>query len=136
MSKAKDIKLSVPRILKWADAHLRRHQCWPNEKSGLANPCETPPISWRKIEYSLRFGARGLTSGPGLVKLLEKERGKPKFFYRARLSNRQILNLAKAHHQRTGKWPNKHMGAVTDAPGRTWSAISGVLIVRTMSPRL
>lgn len=128
MSKCDKPRLSIPTILKWADDHVRRRQRWPMDKSGLANPGEPHPISWRKIDYSLRNGTRGLAGGLDLARLLEKERGKPLYFFRARLSNRQILDLALAHYQRTGKWPNKHMGAITGARDRTWSAINATLV--------
>lgn len=121
-------KLSIARILKWADDHVRRHQRWPNEKSGRANPGDPHPITWRRIDYSLRHGTRGLPRGPGLAKLLEQARGKPLYFFRARLSNRQILDLARAHYKRTGNWPNKTMGAIAGAPGRTWSAVNATLV--------
>lgn len=121
-------RLTIAKILKWADAHVQRHQRWPMDKSGLANPGEPHPITWRKIDYALQFGSRGLKPGMTLAKLLEKERGKPKYFFRARLSNRQILDLAHSQYRKTGKWPHKHMGTVQGAPDRTWSAINATLV--------
>lgn len=123
----KNRKLSIGQILRWADEHIRRHQRWPMDKSGLANPGEPHPITWRRIDYALRHGTRGLPGGLDLARLLKQARGKPLYFFRARLSNRQILDLAHDHYRRTGKWPNKHIGAITGAPGRTWSAVNATL---------
>ena len=41
----------------------------------------------------------------------------------------QILKCADAHHDRTGKWPTAHSGAVDDVPGEAWLAINNALRV-------
>jgi hypothetical protein len=41
-----------------------------------------------------------------------------------RLAVSQILVWADDHHARTGAWPQQGSGAVLDAPGQTWAAIS------------
>lgn len=121
-------RLSIRQILDWADDHLQRHQRWPMLRSGIANPGDPHPITWRRIDSALQSGTLGLPGGLSLSRLFEEKRGKPKYFYRARLSNKQILDLAIAYYEKTGKWPHKHMGAITGARGRTWSAVNATLV--------
>ena len=40
----------------------------------------------------------------------------------------QILKWADAHHARTGLWPTRKSGLVTDALGERWSAINSCLV--------
>ena len=41
----------------------------------------------------------------------------------------EILAWADAHHERTGKWPNKSSGRILDSPRvETWSAINAALL--------
>lgn len=42
---------------------------------------------------------------------------------RPRLTIAQILKWAKAHHDRTGKWPNAKSGPVMDSDGENWNAV-------------
>jgi hypothetical protein len=66
-------RLSVPEILKWADAYYRRHGRWPSQGSG---PVEgVSGISWVRIDVALRMGTSGLPSGQSLAKLLRKDCG-------------------------------------------------------------
>jgi hypothetical protein len=44
-----------------------------------------------------------------------------------RLTVAQILWWADAHHKRTGGWPRTTAGAVTGAPGESWSRIDTAL---------
>jgi hypothetical protein len=46
---------------------------------------------------------------------------------RRSLTTARILAWADAHYRRTGAWPKQSSGAVTDAPGETWSALDFAL---------
>ena len=39
----------------------------------------------------------------------------------------RILELADAHHERTGKWPKDDSGQIVEAPGETWSGVAKAL---------
>ena len=47
--------------------------------------------------------------------------------HREKLTIRQILVWADAHHKRKGEWPTKRSGPVHEAPTEKWSAIDGFL---------
>jgi hypothetical protein len=117
--------LSVKRILVWAKAHFDRTGRWPTAQTGMV--AEAPGESWRGIDNALRRGLRGLPSGTSLSKLLNKRigaeggRGKPP------LRLEQILAWMRAHHDRTGRWPQIKSGEVQDAPGENWTAIDQAL---------
>ena len=40
---------------------------------------------------------------------------------------RQILAGAKAHKQRTGRWPHEKSGPVMEAPRETWAGVNAAL---------
>jgi hypothetical protein len=40
---------------------------------------------------------------------------------------KQILAWADAHHERTGDWPTKSSGPISEAPGETWSGVNHAL---------
>jgi hypothetical protein len=65
--------LTEERILQWADAHRARTGCWPSAGSGEI--VEAPTDTWRRVDFSLRFGHRGLPGGDSLAQLLRRERG-------------------------------------------------------------
>jgi hypothetical protein len=43
------------------------------------------------------------------------------------LTVKQILDGAKAHHRRTGRWPTAASGPIAEAPGQTWGGIDQAL---------
>jgi hypothetical protein len=119
-------RLTEGKILKWADAHYRQTGTWPTRKSGpiLAAPGET----WILVDGCLRAGTRGLRYGGSLAKLLAKRRGVRNTAALTRLTIRQILAWADAHHRRTGRWPSFCTKApLPDAPGENWAAINASL---------
>src|SRR5205807_5014133 len=80
--------------------------------------------TWSTINQALIKGTRGLPAGDSLRKLLKRERGLGKRLNVPGLTEEQILDWAKAHHDRTGSWPVAKSGQpVLDAPGETWLAI-------------
>jgi hypothetical protein len=61
-------KLTVAKILRWADAHHAATGRWPGAASGPVPG--TAGESWRAVNLSLRNGYRGLPGGDSLARLL------------------------------------------------------------------
>jgi superfamily II DNA or RNA helicase len=118
-------RLTVERILEWADAHYRKRGVWPNKKSGEV--FGAPGEDWKSIAGALYHGGRGLRKKSSLAKLLAEKRGVPHPKAYAKLTTKLILRWANAHHRNTGEWPNANSGAVFDAPRETWSSIATAL---------
>ncbi len=118
-------QLTVRRILRWADAHHARTGQWPDGRSGPIP--EAPGETWLAVETALSKGGRGLPGGSSLVRLLIKNRGASKRSRRSRLAIARILAWADAFHERTGHWPTRKSGAVTEEPGETWWALDSAL---------
>lgn len=68
-------RLSVDRILAWADAHHEQTGAWPTQNSGSI--ASSPGETWSAIDYALREGLRGLWEGTSLSKLLAAHRQVP-----------------------------------------------------------
>ena len=66
-------RLSVARILKWADSHYRSRGHWPSSRSGPV--AEAPLETWCAINKALRAGQRGLPGGLSLSAFLNQHRG-------------------------------------------------------------
>ena len=64
--------LSVPEILRWAEAHRERHGTWPTLRSGPIP--EAPGESWINVQAALDQGTRGLPGGSSLARLLAAAR--------------------------------------------------------------
>ena len=67
-------KLSVERILAWADAHHAATGRWPTKTSGPI--AGVPGESWRTVADALCEGRRGLPGGTTLSRLLLQHRGR------------------------------------------------------------
>ncbi|HEV3003741.1 MAG TPA: hypothetical protein VGX78_04740 [Pirellulales bacterium] len=118
-------RLTVEKILAWADAYHRRHDRWPDQFSGPVD--DHPGETWAAINDSLVRGYRGLCGGSTVRKLLAQHRNVRHRRALPKLSIDQILAWADRHHERTGVWPNCDSGPVVDAPGETWHAVSTAL---------
>ncbi len=118
-------RLTVERILAWADAHHARTGSWPGPSAGriAGTACET----WKRVDDALHRGARGLPAGSSLTELLRRHRGARYHVHAPRLTITQILAWADSHYQRHGQWPHQRSGPVTDAPGENWYALSRAL---------
>ncbi|MEW6253456.1 MAG: hypothetical protein AB1716_22665, partial [Planctomycetota bacterium] len=113
-------------ILAWADEHKRRTGHWPIAESGEIH--EAPGETWVAVDSALRSGSRSCRPGGSLARLLATHRGVRNLQALPRLTIKQILAWADAHHARTGRWPVQwNCDPVVDAPGETWSAINGAL---------
>lgn len=118
-------RLTIEQILTWADRHRRATGKWPNPESGPVRGAAGE--TWSRINDALRRGARGLPGGGSLAQLLVRRRGARIQGYVSDLTEKQILQWADAHHNRTGKWPDLRSGPVRDAPGEHWATINNAL---------
>ena len=82
---------------------------------------------WRRIGNALRLGLRGLPGGSSLAKLLAAKRGVRNIKGLPRLTIRQILAWADAHHARHGTWPTARSGLVAGSGGQTWTGVDVAL---------
>ena len=117
--------LTVDKILAWADAFRQRSGRWPHEGSGVIP--ESDGDTWLAVNQALKRGGRGLPGRTSLAKLLAVERGVRNHLAVPRLTRKQILAWADAHHRRTGAWPTRDAGAIAEAAGESWSAVNAAL---------
>jgi hypothetical protein len=118
-------KLTIDRILEWADRHHARTGEWPRQSSG---PVEgVGGESWREVDQLLRRGGRGLPGGSSLPRLLAEARGVRNKSALPRLTVAQIRRWARAHRRRTGRWPSMVSGPIPEAPAETWNAVNMAL---------
>jgi hypothetical protein len=66
-------RLTVRKILAWADAHYKRTGDWPRHISGPI--ADAPGETWAAVEAALQNGLRGLPGGSSLYRLLVRHRG-------------------------------------------------------------
>ncbi len=118
-------RLTLKKILCWADAHFARTGRWPGEKSGPI--ADAPAETWSAVADALRSGRRGLLGGSSLAKLLHAERGGDSGSRRPPLTLKQVLAWADDQYARTGKWPTYLSGRVMAAPTETWGGINAAL---------
>jgi len=119
-------RLTEEQICAWADAHHQATGTWPKQHSGAI--AGAPGETWLTVDAALRSGSRGLSGSSSLAQLLEVCRQVPNDKNLPRLSTKQILGWADAHHQRTGHWPTSKAGPIADSLPTTWAAVSSALI--------
>lgn len=118
--------LSVNLILSWADDHHENTGEWPNSNSG--NVLAATNECWLSIDRSLRMGSRGLSVGPSLAGLLFVHRQIRRHPFLPKLTEKGILQWAKAYFRRHGNWPTRQSGTIPDASGETWAQVNCALI--------
>jgi hypothetical protein len=118
-------RLTIKRILAWADRHHARHGVWPSFGSGAVLGASGE--HWNSIHTALERGARGLRPGSTLAKLLEKYRGVPYKRDLPAYAEKTILLWADAYHRRHGRWPTLRSGSIPEARGETWIKVEGAL---------
>jgi hypothetical protein len=116
---------AVEQLLLWADACHRRTGVWPKQTSGPI--IDAPGETWLGVQMALAHGGRGLPGGSSLAQLLAERRGVRNEKRLPGYRPGQILDWVRAHHRRTGKWPNRSLGPIADAPGETWHAVDSAL---------
>lgn len=122
--------LTIPEILRWADAHHRRTGDWPDPHD--ANPIPTAPegTTWTAIHTALVRGIRGLPGGDSLPRLLERHRGVRNHLSAPPLTEAVILGWADDHRRRTSRYPRHGDGPI---PGtrETWAGVENALVKGT-----
>ncbi len=118
-------RLTIKKILVWADKFYRREGRWPAHSSGRIEG--TRDETWLSVDNALRGGLRGLQRGSSVALLLEKRRGARHQGHRPRLTNRDILAWADAHHRRVGRWPTATADLIPESTGDTWIAVESAL---------
>jgi hypothetical protein len=118
-------QLTIEQVLGWADDHHARTGSWPKKTSGPVS--STGRETWCGIDIALKRGGRGLPGGFSLACLLLESRGVRHRLLAPKLSYRQILRWADAHHDRTGDWPRAGSGAVHEAGGEDWRNLDAAL---------
>jgi len=117
-----DQHFSIRQILAWAQDFWAQTGRLPTPHSG-----DIPGaggISWQTLDTALREGRGGLPGGSSLFHLLTGERG---LHPETPLTSEQILTWADAHHVRTGEWPHKRSGRISDALDETWGTVDAAL---------
>lgn len=124
-SRSRPARLSIPRIMAWADAFHARTGKWPNVRSGPID--EAPGENWRSVNEALCRGYKGLPGGSSLAQLLVQKRGVRSPGHLPPLTIPQIRDWARAHHLRHGRWPTASSGAIVEAPGEMWVNVETAL---------
>lgn len=118
-------RLTMKKILAWADEYRERSGEWPTSTSGAVQGSSGE--SWLGINSALDTGRRGLKGGSSLAQLLAKHRNKPNPMALPRLTIKQILAWADAYDWRNGKWPKKSSGPIPGSSRETWSKMDTAL---------
>lgn len=118
-------RLSVPKILAWADAHHARTGRWPVPHSGRIAP--EPGETWSSVANALYRGTRGLRGRTTLTELLRRFRGRRNQRKPPRLTHRRILQWADAFHARRHHWPRNSDGAIPESPDDTWFMVDDAM---------
>src|SRR5438552_6473443 len=122
---ARKPELSIDQVVAWADAYHARSGRWPGQKSGRIPG--SLGENWGAVNNALHMGLRGLPKGLSITRVLAEHRGvrNPKDL--PPLSVPQVLAWADAYHARTGQWPQKDYGHISEAPAETWLAVDKAL---------
>jgi hypothetical protein len=67
---------------------------------------------------------RGLPGGDSLARLLHRRRGARHLRALPPLAEAQILEWARAHRRRTGKWPDASAGPIAGTQGEVWAYVN------------
>jgi hypothetical protein len=117
--------LTIARIIAWAKLHYYHTGTWPTVRCGEI--AGVPGENWLSVENALRLGLRRLRGGTTLARVLEKHLGLENPANLPPLGCKQILSWARAHRQRTGRWPERRDGEIADARGETWANVDAAL---------
>jgi len=121
-------RLTLTKILSWADDHHRKTGDWPTAWSGgFTDPATGAEEHWRNIHYALVRGHRSLRSGSSLARLLAERGRKRHQLHLPRLTHAIVLAWSDDHYQRTGTWPQKNSGTILAAPGENWLTVDECL---------
>jgi hypothetical protein len=118
-------RLKIPQILAWADECHERTGSWPKKSTGRI--AASLGEDWAKVDNALRNGLRGFQGGSSLAQLLNERRGVRNQLRLPRLTERQILTWADAHHERSGKWPRRTSGLIEGTRDENWNLVDRAL---------
>jgi len=119
-------KLSEEQILEWMDEHHARTGEWPTKDSGPVQAC--PSEHWLAIDGNLYKGLRGLPGKTSLARLAIQHRGRIDKRAYTPLTTDAIGEWMQAHTARTGAYPNRRTGTVTDAESEKWDLLERALV--------
>src|SRR5579859_4074188 len=122
---ARQAPLTVDQVLAWADQWHARCGQWPTKRSGPIP--ESLGERWSAVNNALYNGSRGLPKNSSLARLLQEHRGTRNRGNLAPLNERQIVAWAKAHHRRTGKWPQTMSGLIPNTLAESWLTVHQAL---------
>jgi hypothetical protein len=125
ISRVSRARLSIHKILLWADSHYQRTGSWPNRNAGEISG--TAGDTWKSVDAALKRGSRGLKGGSTLAQLLERHRGIRHLGNLPALTEEGILAWADAYHAEHGDWPTADAGQIDESPQETWQGIDGAL---------
>jgi hypothetical protein len=117
--------ITVSDVLKWADRHKERTGVWPKAYSGPI--ADAPGETWHNIQNALQRGTRGFPRGLTIKQLLALHHGVRNTACLPTLRESTIVSWARAHLRRTGAWPTRLSGQISDAPGETWRNVDQAL---------
>ncbi len=117
--------LSMPQILRWADAYKRRSGRWPNVHSGSIP--EAPGENWERVQVALYQGKRGLPNGLSIAKLLAKHRGFRNIQDLPQMTERLMVTWIRAYYRRHGRMPKHNSGVIPGTNGENWRKVENAL---------
>ena len=116
-------KLTIDRILMWADTHFARKRSWPSKTDTSPIP-ESPNDTWKLIDSALIVGSRGLPKSGSLAILLHDRRGRRHRRKPPPLNLDEVEAWARNYVARHGHWPSHYYGGrVEEAPEESWRTI-------------
>lgn len=121
----RQLQLSVPQILGWADDFHHATGRWP-KNSKAADLIPGTNDSWATIDAALRLGRRGLPKS-SLADLLAKHRGVRNHLKAAPFTIKQILRWADRHRKKTGQWPVAESGPIAGVKHEKWANVQAAL---------
>jgi hypothetical protein len=119
-------EFSIEQILAWADAHRSRTGEWPSLWDGKI--ARVHRETWLAVDHALRRGTRGLAGNSSLAQLLAERRGVRNNQGLPKFTRKQVLAWADAHYARTGSWPTRKSGTISEAPDERWSHVNEALL--------
>lgn len=114
-------RLTIRKILHWADAHYKRTGRWPASISGEIT--DAPGETWRGVNSALQKGWRGFEGGETLAGILVAHRSIRRPRHLPKLTITEIVIWARSHFQLTGRFPTRSSGPAALANGETWESI-------------
>lgn len=118
--------LTHKQILDWARDFHRERGIWPTLNAGPIPG--TDGETWATVNNALQRGTRGLRRASSLARLLRDHVGDAKGLLKPPLTKKQIIDWARSHRRKTGRWPTVRVkGEIEGSDGATWPAVDAAL---------